>query len=477
MIKNLISYKKNKIVIILLSMLYVISVLFCSFYHFERQDIQVKISTDQAEQAKHLLVAGSSDERIAVDKVEKDGVRFRFAAEDIHVGDKSTWYFQEPSERIVIKSVAIYRNGFKVRSIAAESILGELQESKNIGAIYQENSTIVIADILEGAEVTLGENLTMAAYNATSSLSNERILADGLLTVVYLGICGVLLVCTYRKNKDYFVSQISSFDGDMNYFERFWRDIYKYGYYMVYSARTDLKAEVANSYLNWFWWILEPFFNMMVYVIVFGKFMGASIDNFAVFIFSGILMWNFFSKTINYSVKLVRNNRDIISKVYIPKFVILLSNMFLNLFKLFCSIAVLAVLMVVFRISINGNILWLIPIYLTMFMMSFGLGMIFLHFGVFIDDLSYAVTILLNMLMFLSGVFYDVSTTLPEPLNRIMVYINPVAMLLKEMRGALMYKEAPDLLLLGGWFLISVILCCLGVRLVYKNENGYVKVV
>ena len=59
--------------------------------------------------------------------------------------------------------------------------------------------------------------------------------------------------------------------------KRFVFDIKKYGQYMVYSANCDLKAEVANSYLNRLWWLLEPFFNMLVYVIVFGRIMGRSI--------------------------------------------------------------------------------------------------------------------------------------------------------------------------------------------------------
>ena len=50
--------------------------------------------------------------------------------------------------------------------------------------------------------------------------------------------------------------------------KKFFSDIKKYGQYMVYAAKTDLKAEVANSYLNRLWWLLEPFFSMLVYVIV-----------------------------------------------------------------------------------------------------------------------------------------------------------------------------------------------------------------
>ncbi len=259
--------------------------------------------------------------------------------------------------------------------------------------------------------------------------------------------------------------------------KRFFKDIVKYAYYMVYAARTDLKAEVANSYLNRLWWLLEPVFTMLVYVIVFGKIMGNSVENYAVFVYSALLMWTFFNKTVNYSVKLVRNNKDIVTKVYVPKFVILISNMFLNLFKLLFSLIVLVGMMFIFKVKVSFAIFYALPVYIVMILFSFGVGMILLHYGVYVDDLSYAVEIALRMLMFLSGIFYELTNTLSEPLGTMMLCLNPVALLIDTMRNALVYNRIVNIPLLGIWFLISLILCCVGVHIVYKNENGYVKVV
>ena len=205
--------------------------------------------------------------------------------------------------------------------------------------------------------------------------------------------------------------------------------------------------------------------------------MGASIENYATFVFSSLLMWNFFSKAVNYSVKLVRNNKDIITKVYVPKFVILASNMFLNLFKLMFSMIVLLIMLIVFRVQIRLEVLMVVPAYVNLILLAFGVGMLLLHHGVYVDDLSYAVSILLSMLMFLSGIFYDVLTTLSEPLNIMMLSFNPVAMMVDTMRNALIYGEITNVPLIIIWFLISLLLCCIGVHIVYKNENSYVKVV
>lgn len=133
--------------------------------------------------------------------------------------------------------------------------------------------------------------------------------------------------------------------------------------------------------------------------------------------------------------------------------------------------------MVFFKISIGFNILWVVPAYVIMIILSFGVGMIFLHYGVYIDDLSYAVGILLQMMMFLSGVFYDTMSTLVFPLNTIMISMNPMATLIDTMRNGLLYNTATNLPLLAIWFVISLILSYVGIHIVYKNENAYVKVV
>ena len=103
--------------------------------------------------------------------------------------------------------------------------------------------------------------------------------------------------------------------------------------------------------------------------------------------------------------------------------------------------------------------------------------MIFLLYGVYIDDLGYAVGILLQILMFLSGIFYDTLTSLSTPLNVMMLSVNPVAMFIDTMRNGLLYNTVANVPLWTIWIVLSLQLCYIGIHIVYKNENGYVKVV
>ena len=67
--------------------------------------------------------------------------------------------------------------------------------------------------------------------------------------------------------------------------ERLRQDLKKYGKYSIVSAKAQLKAEVASSYLNWLWWILDPICFMLIYTFIFGTVFQASEPYFPIFIF------------------------------------------------------------------------------------------------------------------------------------------------------------------------------------------------
>ena len=98
-------------------------------------------------------------------------------------------------------------------------------------------------------------------------------------------------------------------------FNRFISDMKKYFRFSLFSARAQLKTEVANSYLNWVWWVLDPLCFMLIYTFIFGYVFNSKEQYFPVFIFIGLSMWDFFNKTLTNSVKIVKNNQSIVSKV------------------------------------------------------------------------------------------------------------------------------------------------------------------
>ena len=257
---------------------------------------------------------------------------------------------------------------------------------------------------------------------------------------------------------------------------RFVSDIRKYFRYSVVSAKSQLKAEVANSYLNRIWWVLEPLCFMLIYTFIFGYVFGTREPYFAIYIFIGLSMWEFFNRTVTQSVKIVKNNKSIVSKVYFPKFVLILTKMWVNGFKMLVSFAIVGAMMICARVPISWNLLYAVPILATLGLFTFGCGCFLLHYGVYVEDLSNVVSIALRFVFYLTGIFYNVETRIPQwgpAMNR----LNPLAFLMTAMRGSTIYCESPQPGILLGWFAVSLVLAMAGLRKIYREENSYVKAI
>ena len=287
---------------------------------------------------------------------------------------------------------------------------------------------------------------------------------------IVLGFVMPFVVCLLTED-------IITIGGFIRYAKRTVKDIKKYLPYAIWAAKADLGAEVASSYLNWLWWLIEPFCMMLIYTVIFGYVFKASEPYFPVFIFTGLTMWGFFSRSVSGSVGTVRDGKDIITKIYMPKYILLLSKMFVNGFKMMVSFGVIAAMMVVFRVPVNWNLVWAIPILIVMFLFTFGVGTIMMHYGVYVNDLGYITGIVLQMMMYLSGVFYSVAKRIPEPFGDVLESFNPLALFMSSMRSAILYCETPRIWIIAVWTLISLILIALGIFTIYSNENSYVKVI
>jgi len=260
------------------------------------------------------------------------------------------------------------------------------------------------------------------------------------------------------------------------YFKRFFSDIKKYNKYLTYATKATLKTEVSGSYLAWFWWILEPFCFMLIYTFIAGVVFKTPIENAPIFVFAGLTIWNFFNKNVTSSVKLLKTNKGIVTKIYIPKYMLYIKLMMVNAFKMAISFGLCVLLMVFYRVSVSPYVFCIIPCLIMLVLVTFGIGCICMHIGVYVQDLSNMVNIALRLVFYMSGVFYDVATRVPAPYGALLLDINPVALAMSGFRNALLYKGAPDWLFLGIWTVIGLALSIFGIYLVYKNENNYGKI-
>ncbi|MGN0290548.1 MAG: ABC transporter permease [Lachnospiraceae bacterium] len=258
---------------------------------------------------------------------------------------------------------------------------------------------------------------------------------------------------------------------------RFKRDIKKFWEYGIYSGKSMLKSEIADSHLSWLWWILDPLLFMLVYSFLAMIVFQTREKYFSAFIFVGLSVWTFFSKTLKQSVRLVTRNSAIVSKVYIPKYILIFIQIFVNGFKMGVSLLLVVGMMLIYRVPITINILYIIPLFIVLFLVTFGISTFFLHFGVFVDDLYNVINVLLRLVFYMSGIFFSVEKRVPAPFNAILLKCNPAAYIIDSLRKCMLYSTTPDIWVMIIWFVIGIVLSVIGIRIIYKYENSYVKVI
>lgn len=262
--------------------------------------------------------------------------------------------------------------------------------------------------------------------------------------------------------------------------KRFINDTKKYYKYALYSAKAELKAEVAGSYLNWVWWILEPFCLMLIYAFIFGFVFDAREEYFTAFIYVGLTLWTFFNQNMKTSVKMVKKNKAIISKVYLPKFILIESKMLVNGFKMLVSFGIVVILMIFYQIPLTWNVLYAIPLLLCTWIVNFAFMTILVHFGVYIEDLSNVVNIVLRLIFYMTGIMFSIEHRIGAKHPELAMFLekcNPMSFLISSMRKCLLYGETPEILWIVIWTGIGIVLAALGIHVIYKNENSYVKVI
>lgn len=271
---------------------------------------------------------------------------------------------------------------------------------------------------------------------------------------------------------------------------RFFADLKKYNRYLTFASRAELKSEVAGSYLNWLWWVLDPLCMMLIYMFLMVALFKKNIDFAAIFVFLGLTMWDMFNKTVMKCSRIVKEYASLLKKVKIPKFLLVMQTMRVYGFKMFISLGLVGVMMIVWaifpidpvgRLVIGWEILWILPVLAVFFLLVFAFSMIVMHVGVYVEDLKNVLQVALRLLFYMCGVFYDVTAfgfyaSYPW-LELVFTKLNPISYLMISARQCLLQHTVYEPWWMLIWAVAAVALCLLGVHLVYKNENTYIKVI
>jgi ABC-type polysaccharide/polyol phosphate export permease len=216
----------------------------------------------------------------------------------------------------------------------------------------------------------------------------------------------------------------------------------------------ELKVRYKRSVFGLLWTMLNPLLLMVVYTVVFSTIMKAPQRNFAIFLLSGLLPWLFFSIAVLQGLNSILVNQELIRKVRLPQAVFPLSVVGSNLVNFTLSLVPLFLLMAVLRQPFTAALLFLPVGILVLTAFTSGVTLLFATFTVFFRDVRHLAEVALQMLMYLSPVFYDLQMLGQHDAwwfraFRLSLRVNPLWYLLELVRDPVYYGRLPSLQTVG----------------------------
>lgn len=238
---------------------------------------------------------------------------------------------------------------------------------------------------------------------------------------------------------------------------------------LVYLVFSGLKAEHRNSFLGYFWWVLDPLLRVAIYYFVVGLLSGRGGIDFVGFLVVGMIGWRWFSSSMSRSAKAITGKSGIISKVYLPKVIFPLATSLTQMINFCFGLTIIVGFLAVSRTVPGPEVLWLPFIMLIQYLFLLAIGMVLSYSAVFVRDIDNLLKHITRLWFYSSPVIWA-RGRLPAKYGWI-VDLNPAATILNSYRNIFLYNSNPFLnrLLLIGFASLIVI----GIMTFYYSRNEH----
>ena len=208
-------------------------------------------------------------------------------------------------------------------------------------------------------------------------------------------------------------------------------------------TKRDFKLKYKGTFLGMFWSMLSPLLQLLVMRIVFTEFFGRNTPYYSTYLFSGLIVFNYYSEATKGSINALERNSKIILKVKVSKYLFLLSR---NVSSLINFLIILPVYLLFARIDgIVFKPCFLMLLYPVILLPLFciGVGMILSAAQVFFNDTKYLYDIFIILLRYVSAIFYNIDRYSAE-IQRIFL-LNPIYAFIKYFRIIVINQNIPSL--------------------------------
>ncbi len=234
----------------------------------------------------------------------------------------------------------------------------------------------------------------------------------------------------------------------------------------------DIKIKYRRSVLGVLWTLLNPLFMMIILSIVFSNIFKFEVENFPLYVLSGQVIFNFFNDATTNSMTSIISSASLIKKVYVPKYLFVLSRVVSSFINLMAAFTALLLVMVATRIELHWTaFLAFIPLFMVVGF-SLGVGLILAALTVKFRDIMHLYSVFTTGLMYLTPIIYPMNI-LPERIKQV-VMLNPLTNYLIMFRNLMLDNTLPSWSSILVGIAEMVIVLILGVYVFYKKQDEFI---
>jgi ABC-2 type transport system permease protein len=243
---------------------------------------------------------------------------------------------------------------------------------------------------------------------------------------------------------------------------------------------TDFKLRYQGSVLGYLWSLLKPLLMFVILYMVFVKFLriGGDVPHFPVYLLLGIVMWNFFTEMTSLSLGSIVARGDLIRKIRIPRWIIVVSSSLTALINFALNLVVVMVLMFVNHVDVLRTGLWLPVIFIEVYIFALGVSLLLAALYVKFRDINHIWEVVVQAFFYLTPIIYPI-TLITNPTMQQLILLNPMAQAIQDGRYAVVTHQTVTIsqVLHGSWlqavpFVIVVLTLVAGI-LYFKKEAKY----
>lgn len=232
------------------------------------------------------------------------------------------------------------------------------------------------------------------------------------------------------------------------------------------------------------WSFITPILMLAIYTFIFSVVFKVRLEQpdgqdnkfqFAILLFTGLIVFNLFSDCISRAPGLIHANVNYVKRIIFPLEILPWISLGAALFHAGISFLVLFAALLAMGQTISWTILLLPIVILPLLLLIMGLSWLLSSIGVFIRDIGQLIGLALTMLLFLSPIFYS-TTALPESI-RSYLFLNPLTFIIEQTRAVILNHQMPDWHGLLIYYMVAILVAWIGQAWFNKTRQGFADVV